>query len=91
MTHAVVLKKISEARQTLSDRYVPADYDVVVDGIKVGVLHGRSPGRGPARFWHELRNLQGQCVPGIVSVRGRDRIKLNALAVELLLAIQSKG
>lgn len=91
MTHVVALKKISDACKTRSDRYVPADYEVIVDGVKVGQLHGRSPGRGPARFWHELRNLQGQCVPGIVSVRGRDRIKLNALAVELLQAMQNKA
>lgn len=88
MATAALLKKTREASSTnLSGRSVPASYDVYVNDVKVGSLDGRSPGRGAARPFHELRDLKGNAIRGIVAVRGRDREKLNALAVDLYNAL----
>lgn len=87
MSHTVLLKKTRNASPiNLSGRSVPAGYDVYVDGVKVGSLEGRSPGCGSSRPFHELRDHAGQPVSGVVGVRGRDREKLNALAIALFNA-----
>lgn len=92
MSATVVLKKTREASpKNLSGRYLPASYDVYVDGIKVGSLEGRSPGRGPNRPFHEMRALNGKPVSGSVGVRGRDRLHLDTLAIQLLEAIRGKS
>lgn len=88
MATAALLKKTREASPTnLSGRPVPASYDVYVNDVKVGSLEGRSPGRGAARPFHELRDLKGNSISSVVAVRGRDREKLNALAVDLYSAL----
>lgn len=92
MSTTVLLKKTREASAlNLSGRPVPATYDVYVNGVKVGSLEGRSPGRGAARPFHELRDLKGTPVSGIVAVRGRDREKLNTLAVDPYKALTASA
>lgn len=87
MAFTVRLTKTNSASPVnLSGRPVPASYDVYVNSVKVGALEGRSPGRGASRPFHELRDLKGRPVSGIVGVRGRDRERLNELAVELFKA-----
>lgn len=84
MSTTVLLKKTREASSiNLSGHPVPATYDVYVNDVKVGSLEGRSPGRGASRPFHELRNLKGTPISGVVAVRGPDREKLNALALDL--------
>jgi hypothetical protein len=84
MSLTVTLKKTREASpKNLSGRSVPASYDVFVGDVLVGSLEGRSPGRGTARPFHELRELTGKPVSGMVAVRGNDRLNLNRLALAL--------
>lgn len=88
MSHTVLLKKTRDASPVnLSGRAIPASYDVYVDGLQVGSLEGRSPGRGSARPFHELRDHCGNPISGVVGVRGRERVKLNELAIGLFNAI----
>lgn len=92
MVNTVLLKKTQEASPVnLSGRPAPASYDVYVNDVKVGSLDGRSPGRGASRPFHEFRDLSGNRLSGCVAVRGPDRERLNALAVDLYKALPTSA
>lgn len=78
----VALRKATAA-STYGSKYFPASYDVLVNGVKVAVLVGRSTGRNGNGHWHELRDLRGKTVAATVEVRGASRQRLNAAALEL--------
>lgn len=81
----VTLRKTSAASK-YGAKYMPASYDVLVDGQMIGELKGRYQGRNGNGHWHELRDLSGNTVDSTVEVRGHRREKLNEAALKLAAA-----
>lgn len=80
--NSVTLRKTTPA-SSYGAKYLPASYDVLVNGQKVGVLVGRSQGRNGNGHWHEFRDLLGNTVEATVEVRGASRQRLNDAALKL--------
>jgi len=85
----VTLKKTAPA-DTYGAKYMPASYDVMVDGRKVGELVGRSQGRNGNDYWHDLRDLRGEDLAGAFEVRGSRREALDAAALEMAARCHSE-
>lgn len=80
----VILRRTSKAT-TYGDTYMPANYDVMVDGRKVGQVVGRHLGRNKSGkgYWHEMRDLKGNTVENYVEVRGAQRKRIDDAALKL--------
>jgi hypothetical protein len=88
MTHDVVLKKIENALTLVDDRYAPASYDVMVNGIKVGSLVGKYKSASSKAHWHDLKDLDGQYARVTVGIRGVPRERLDREAIRFFEQLQ---
>ena len=81
MTHEVILKKIECAETLVDERYAPASYDVMVNGVKVGSLVGKFKSASSKAHWHDLKDLAGKYARVTVAVRGAGRDRLDREAI----------
>lgn len=81
MREKVILRKITPP-QRKGNRYIPATYLVVVEGVPVGSLRPVAPANG-LDYWHQLYDREENLVPGAVATRGVGRHALDELARNL--------
>lgn len=81
MEYEVTLRKIECAMTLVDDRYAPASYDVLVNGVKVGSLVGKYKSASSKAHWHDLKDLEGKYARVTVGIRGTPRERLNREAI----------